>query len=94
VVRGRSRERARLQLARDVDQLVALRGRERARAPDELSGTAALGGCQRTQMAARQKRELEDRDDFEEREAADGPEHRGEATQLKYAVAKPIIRKA
>jgi hypothetical protein len=94
VVRGRSRECARLQLARDIDQLVPLRGRERARAPDELSGPTALAGRERAQVAARQQCELQDRDDLEEWEAADGPKHRGEATQLKYVVAKPIIRKA
>jgi hypothetical protein len=94
VVRGRARERARLELARDVDQLMPLCRREAARTPDKLSGATALGGRQRAQVAAREQGELQDGDDLEEWEAADGPEHRGEATQLKYVVAKPITRKA
>jgi hypothetical protein len=83
MVRGRAGERPRLQLAGDVDQLVALGGREGARAAHEVSGAAALGGRQRAQVTTRQQGQLEDRDDLEQRESANGSEHCGEATQLK-----------
>jgi len=63
----RAGERARLELGREVDQLVALVRREAAGSADELRGAPAIRGRERAKMAAGQQRELQDGDDLEER---------------------------
>ena len=66
MVGRRAGERARLQLAGDVDQLVALIGRELAGVAHQSRGATALVGRQGADVTAGEQRELEDRDDLEQ----------------------------
>jgi hypothetical protein len=66
MVGRRAGERARLELAGDVDQLVALGRGEVAGVADQARGAAALMGCQGADVTAGEQRELEDRDDLEQ----------------------------
>ena len=67
MVGRRAGERARLQLAGDVDQLMALGRCELAGVADQSRGATALIGRQGAHVTAGEQRELEDRDDFEQR---------------------------
>ena len=82
-----AREHARLELEREIAELPALGGRECVRMAHQLGHPPPFLGGEHAEMPAREERELDDGDEFQERHTPDRAEHENEPTRIVGALA-------